>query len=160
MVRLACSVPLVPRRSSSADLAAVGPQQAESCSVPLGPRRFQWGHSSSACVARAFQHWATVLKLEGSSSGPPGPGSQEAPCGVPFVFCPRSLRWRNIQTGRFIPTPPDSVLTPHERAYVRECKAAKAAAASERNQRRSSPTKQASRAELKQADPQPEPEEL
>ena len=62
--------------------------------------------------------------------------------------------------GTFHPIPPDSVLTPQERAYVRECKAAKAAAASERNQRRSSPTKQASRAELKQADPQPEPEEL
>ena len=114
--------------SSSADLAAV---ERFSISQPLVLQRI-WLQWSSACAARAFQHWATVLQHSSSEARRLEPGSEEAPCGVPFTFCPHSLRWRNVQTGRFVPTPPDAVLTMEERAYVRECKAA---AASERSRR-------------------------
>lgn len=46
--------------------------------------------------------------------------------GVPLTFCPRALRWRNPQTGKFVKFPSASLLTPQERAFVRECKAAAA----------------------------------
>ena len=55
--------------------------------------------------------------------------------GVPLTFCPKALRWRDPQRGHFVKTPMASMLTPQERAYVQECKAA---AASNRVARRPS----------------------
>ena len=139
-VRVPCyNTPPGPQCSPSAEFASVGPQQTEACSVPLGPpgplasreaRRSQslmlqglQYRSSSACVARAFQCWATVFKQ------PPC-----RPCGVPLTFCPNALRWRNPATGKFAKTPAEADLTPQEKQFVRECKADKSR---ERNQRKS-----------------------
>ena len=159
MVQVRCyNTPLGPQRFDSVESVAVEPQQTEACIVPLGPpvslasraarrtqplllQRFQY-ESSSACVARAFQCWATAFN--------------QPPCGVPLIFCPKALRWRDTPTGRFVRTPKEADLTPEEKDFVRKCKAA---TSRERNQMMSaqqSTGPSASRA--KQVAPQPKPE--